>query len=182
MARILLNFVLRDVDGDPYPASRLYGRPTVLVLLRHLGCLFCQQHLSELRPHVAEIENAGGRIAVISFAPPQHLAGFAAALGHPYLWLSDPERASYQAMAVGHGGLLNPFSPADIWRSLTGLLRGKPWIPQQADVWQLGADFVFDSQGRLTMAHRCRSSHDRPPVAEVMKAFRAAVPVAASLP
>jgi hypothetical protein len=174
MARIGLDFDLRDLDGEPFPASKLLGRPTVLVLLRHLGCLFCQEHLSRLRDHDAEIAAAGGRVTVISFAPPEHVKRFAQALGHPYLWLSDPERGSYRALGVGKGGLFNPFSFTDIWRNAYSTLRGRPWIPQQADIWQLGADFVFDSEGILTMAYRCRSSHDRPAAETVLEAFRRA--------
>jgi|SRR5437588_2917262 len=174
MARIGLNFDLRDLEGQRYPAERLLGRPTVLVLLRHLGCLFCQEHLSLLRDHDQEIAAAGGRVAVVSFAPPEHVKRFALALGHPYLWLSDPERESYRALGVGKGRVLNPFSFTDIWRNAYSTLRGRPWLPQQADLWQLGADFVFDAEGVLTMAHRCRSSHDRPPAEAVLEAFRKA--------
>jgi hypothetical protein len=176
MARIELDFDLRDLAGERYPARHLLGSPTVLVLLRHLGCLFCQEHLAQLRMHSEEVEAAQGRIAVISFAAPHHVARFAKALGHPYLWLSDPARASYRAFRVGRGGLLNPFSNTDLWSNFVSTLRGRPWIPQQADLWQLGADFVFDPEGNLTMAHRCRSSHDRPSAAAVLTAFRKAAP------
>jgi len=174
VAEVDLDFDLRELDGSVFPARRLLGRPTILILLRHLGCLFCQEHLRQLRAHDAEIDAAGGSVVVISFAAPEHVARFAKAIGHPYRWLSDPSRSSYRAFGAGRGGPLNPFSPTDLWRSLTSGLRGKPWIPQQADLWQLGADFVFDAGGRLTMAHRCRSSHDRPPAGEVMAAFRLA--------
>ena len=111
MAQIALDFTLVDLEGKPFEASSLLGRPTILVLLRHLGCLFCQQHLRELRQFSEEIDRSGGRVVVVSFAPPPHLAGFAAALGHPYLWLSDPDRVSYRAFNVGGSSILNPFSP-----------------------------------------------------------------------
>jgi hypothetical protein len=176
MARIELDFDLRDIAGDPFPARQLLGSPTVLVLLRHLGCLFCQDHLAQLRAHSVEVEAAGGRIAVISFAAPEHVARFARALDHPYLWLSDPGRVSYRAFRVGRGGPLSPFSNTDLWHNFVSTLRGRPWLPQQPDLWQLGADFVFDAEGNLTMAHRCRSSHDRPPAAAVIGAFRKAAP------
>lgn len=176
MARIELEFDLRDIDGNAFPARQLFGNPTVLVLLRHLGCLFCQDHLAQLRVHAAEVEAARGRIAVISFAAPEHVERFARALGHPYLWLSDPARVSYRAFRVGRGGPLNPFSTTDVWHNLVSSIRGRPWLPQQADLWQLGADFVFDPDGNLTMAHRCRSSHDRPSAADVIAAFRKAAP------
>jgi hypothetical protein len=176
MARIELDFDLRDLSGNSFQARGLLGTPTVLVLLRHLGCLFCQEHLAQLRVHADEVEAAGGRIAVISFAAPAHVQRFADALGHPYLWLSDPVRASYRAFRVGSGGLFSPFSPTDLWVSFVGTLRGRPWIPQQRDIWQLGADFVFDPEGNLTMAYRCRASHDRPSAAAVINAFRKATP------
>jgi hypothetical protein len=35
--RIDLNFELRAVDGSPFPAFRLLGSPTILILLRYLG-------------------------------------------------------------------------------------------------------------------------------------------------
>jgi hypothetical protein len=176
MARIELDFDLRDVDDNRFDARDLLGTPTVLVLLRHLGCLFCQEHLAQLRVHAGEVEAAGGRIAVISFAAPDHVQRFAQALGHPYLWLSDPGRLSYRAFRVGRGGPLSPFSRKDLWHSFVSTLRGRPWIPQQRDLWQLGADFVFDPEGNLTMAYRCRSSHDRPPPQAVIAAFRKAAP------
>lgn len=174
VARIDLDFELRELDGSVLPAATLLGRPTILVLLRHLGCLFCQEHLRQLRRHNGEVEAAGGSVVVVSFAAPEHVARFAEAIGHPYRWLSDPLRASYRAFGVGRGGFLNPFSLTDIWHNAVSTLRGRPWVPQQSDIWQLGADFVFDSDGRLTMAHRCRSSHDRPAPAAVMDAFRRA--------
>ncbi|MDQ6919272.1 MAG: AhpC/TSA family protein [Candidatus Dormibacteraeota bacterium] len=176
MARIELDFDLRDISGDTFSARRLLGNPTVLILLRHLGCLFCQDHLAQLRMHADEVEAAGGQIAVISFAAPQHVERFARALGHPYLWLSDPARVSYRAFRVGRGGPFNPFSRTDLWLNFVSTLRRRPWLPQQPDIWQLGADFVFDPEGNLTMAHRCRSSHDRPTAEAVISAFRKAAP------
>jgi len=35
--RINLDFDLITVDGNVYPARRLLGRPTILILLRYLG-------------------------------------------------------------------------------------------------------------------------------------------------
>ena len=35
--RIDLDFDLMTVDGNVFPARRLLGRPTILILLRYLG-------------------------------------------------------------------------------------------------------------------------------------------------
>ena len=106
MAGIDLDFELRELDGSAFPARQLLGRPTILVLLRHLGCLFCQEHLRALRVYAGEVEAAGGAVVVVSFASPEHVASFSRAIGDPFRWLSDPARASYRAFAVGRGGSL----------------------------------------------------------------------------
>ena len=132
------------------------------------------QHLAQLREIEPEVVAIGGRIAVISFASPEKLRSFAVGLGHPYLWLSDLGRQSYRSLQLGRGRLLSLLHPEDAWMVTKSTLRGRPWIPRQRDIWQLGGDFVFASDGRLTMLHRCRASFDRPPPAAVRAAFLAA--------
>ena len=134
------------------------------------------QHLSQLREIEPEVIGQGGRIVVISFASPEKLRSFATGLGHPYLWLSDLGRQSYRSLQLGHDGLLSLLHPKDVWMVTKSTLRGRPWIPRQRDMWQLGGDFVFASDGTLTMLHRCRASFDRPPLAAVRSAFLAASP------
>ena len=123
-----------------------------------------------------EIDRAGGQVAVISFASPDQVARFATALGHPFTWLSDEGRQSYRALQMGRLGLLKFLSPTDVLKSAASTLRGKPWLPRQGDLWQLGGDFVFGPEGTLTLEHRSKNSHDRPSMDVVMAAFRAAAP------
>jgi hypothetical protein len=132
------------------------------------------QHLSQLREIEPEVVGLGGRIAVISFASPEKLRSFAAGLGHPYLWLSDLGRQSYRSLQLGRDGLLSLLHPKSVWMVTKSTVRGRPLIPRQRDMWQLGGDFVFASDGTLTMRHRCRASFDRPPLAAVRAAFLAA--------
>jgi hypothetical protein len=127
--------------------------------------------LREIEP---EVTQRGGAVVVISFAPPDKLAPFAAGLRHPYLWLSDVDRQSYRSLQLGRDYLLSLLHPRDVWMVTTSTLRGKPWIPRQFDMWQLGGTFVFAADGTFTMTHRCRASFDRPPVPAVRAAFLAA--------
>ena len=129
-----------------------------------------------MRERVKEIDSAGGQVAVISFAAPEQVARFATALGHPFLWLSDEERQSYRALNMGRLGLLKFLSRADVLKSAASTLRGKPWLPRQGDLWQLGGDFVFGTDGGLTLEHRSKNSHDRPSMEALMAAFRTAAP------
>jgi peroxiredoxin len=127
-----------------------------------------------LREFDQEIAAAQGRIAVISFASPEHLKRFAERLGHPFLWLADPKRLSYTHLGLGRRGLVAIAPPRVVWGYLRLMLRGRIWRPEQIDLAQMGADFVFDRSGNLTLQHVSTASDDRPSVKTVMSAFRRA--------
>lgn len=124
-----------------------------------------------MREHSAAIAAAGGQIAVVSFASPEQVARFAVALEHPFLWLSDESRQSYLALRMGRLGPLGFLLPTDVLKTIGSTLRGKPWVPRQRDLWQLGGDFVFGPDGELTLEYRSKNSHDRPSMKVVMAAF-----------
>lgn len=127
-----------------------------------------------MREHDGEITELGGRVAVISFASPEHLAAFAKRLQHPYLWLADPDRASYRALGLGRHGLRAVVPLRVLWGYLQFALQGKIWRPEQTDLAQMGGDFVFDRDGELTLSYASHASDDRPPVTEVIAALRRA--------
>ena len=127
-----------------------------------------------MREFDREIALLQGRVAVISFARPDHLKRFAERLGHPYLWLADPDRKSYRSLGLGSGGLLAIAPPRAIWGYIRFALRGKIWHPEQLDMAQMGGDLVFDRYGNLALKHLSSASDDRPSVKALMSAFRRA--------
>jgi len=128
-----------------------------------------------LRERQPEVDAAGGRVAVVSFAEPRHLALVAKHLGHPFEWYSDPERACYRTLGLGRGNLRQIYNSRSIRRALRHALRGDLWHPEQDDRSQLGGNFVFGPTGNLTMEYRSRDADDRPSVARVMDALQKAV-------
>ena len=127
-----------------------------------------------MREFDVEIARLNGRVAVISFARPSHLKSFAQHLGHPYLWLADPERQSYKHLGPRRRGLFAIAPPRVVSGYVRRILAGSVWRPEQLDWAQMGGDFVFDPEGNLTLSHISRSSDDRPPMSVVMPAFRGA--------
>jgi peroxiredoxin len=127
-----------------------------------------------LREFDQEIAMRQGLVVVISFAEPEHVKAFAKRLGHPFVWLADPERSSYRRLGSRRRGLGGIAPPRVIWGYVRLILRGRIWRPEQLDLAQMGGDFVFDREGNLTLSHVSQSSDDRPAVATVMAAFRRA--------
>jgi len=111
---------------------------------------------------------------VISFATPEHVAQFARHLGHPYRWLADPERRSYHAFDLGRAGPRDIFTLRSIGYGIKQLVHGHVWRPQQRDLAQLGGDFVIEPRGEVVLAHRSRTSDDRPPLRDLLAAMRSA--------
>lgn len=127
-----------------------------------------------MREYDQEITKSRGRVAVISFARPEQLRHFADRLGHPFLWLADPERHSYRHLGLGRRGLFAIAPPGAVLGYIRLMIRGRVWRPQQLDLAQMGGDFVFDREGNLTLRHIGSSSDDRPAIEDVMSAFRRA--------
>jgi hypothetical protein len=125
-----------------------------------------------LREFDQEIQSQNGRVAVISFATPDHLKRFAEHSAHPFLWLADPERLSYKRLGLERRGPIAIAPPRVVWGYIRFILGGKIWRPEQLDLAQMGGDFVFDRDGNLTLTHVGTSSDDRPSTEAVMTAFR----------
>gem|GEM_PF-442927 len=132
-----------------------------------------------MREFDREIASQQGRVAVISFAGPDQLKGFAGRLGHPFVWLADPGRLSYKRLGLGRRGLIAIAPPRAVWGYIRFFLRGRIWHPEQLDMAQMGGDFVFDCYGNLTLRHIATRSDERPSVEAIMSAFRRAASASA---
>jgi hypothetical protein len=127
-----------------------------------------------LREFDQEIAKWQGRVAVISFASPEHVKHFAERSENPFLWLADPNRLSYKRLGLGRRGVTAIAPPRAVWGYIRLILGGRIWHPEQLDLAQMGGDFVFDRNGNLTLRHVSTSSDDRPAAQAVMLAFRRA--------
>ena len=122
------------------------------------------------------IKALGGEVLVVSFATPEKVAAFAKELPLPFAVVSDPDRKAYQAFTRGATNLRGFLRPSVIWHYLKLIFRG--WLPtgpdKDADIWQLGGDFVIDASGRLRYAHASQDAAARPSNQELLNAMRAA--------
>jgi hypothetical protein len=119
----------------------------------------------------ADIKALDAEVLVVSFTAPGKVAAFVEKYPQPFPVVSDPERKAYQAFALGKTRLA-AFLRLDVaWYYLRLIFRG--WMPtapdKDADLWQLGGDFVLDRLGRLCYAHPSKDSTDRPSNAELLE-------------
>lgn len=124
-----------------------------------------------------QIKQLGGAVLVVSFMSPAFLSMFLAERPQPFPVVADPERKAYDAFGIGSTNVRGFLRLGVIWHYLKLIFRG--WLPKgpakDADVWQLGGDFVIDAAGRLRYAHPSSDSADRPSNDELLQALRAAI-------
>lgn len=137
-------------------------RPTLTLLVRHSGCTFCKEALSDLAQQRQRIEEAGLAIAVVSMSDGESLARVASryGLGDVHL-VSDPRRDLYRALELRRGSFMQLFGPSVWWRGLVATLRGHVVGGLDGDGFQLPGAFVLH-EGKVIRAYRHKTAADRP--------------------
>lgn len=158
--------------GEQVSLAGMRGEATLLIFLRHLGCLPCRSHLVEVAEHRDALS---GRIVVVSFTAPQMLAALEDELQLGLDMFADPERALYQALGFGRGSVGRVWLHPRVWIRYAGLLAGGARLRgPQGDTLQLGGDAVIDAAGRLAWIYGSAGPDDRPPVTRLRKELASA--------
>jgi hypothetical protein len=152
--------------------SIVSGRPTLLILMRHLGCLPCREHLLEVAGRRPELGDA--RVLCVTFVEPALLAAYERELGLGGIaFYGDPARALYGALGFERASFARVWlRPAVWWRYAALIARGRRLHPPGQDVYQLGGDAVLDAGGRLRWVYASAGPEDRPTVDELLTALR----------
>ncbi len=138
-------------------------RPQLVVFLRHFGCTFCRESLSDLRERRAEIEASGCGITLIHMVDDQQAEEFFTRyeLGDVPR-ISDPDRRLYQMFGLDRGGIRELFG-LKVWlRGVTaGLFAGHGIGGARGNPFQMPGVYVF-SDGNLVSGYQHSQASDRP--------------------
>jgi len=158
---------LRDDQGRTL-RTLTNERQTLVVLLRHSGCTFCRQTLSDLANWQRDIDKAGVSLAVVGMAASSE--GLRA-LGQQHgltsaVWFADPDRLLYRALELGRGSFLQLFGPRVWLAGVLAALRGHGIGKLEGDGFQMPGAFVIH-RGRVARAFRHATAADRPDLKEL---------------
>jgi hypothetical protein len=136
--------------------------PVLLVMLRHEGCTFCRNAMSDIARLRDRIEKVGTRIVLGHMSTVDGFAAFAARYGLSALAsVSDPDRALYKGLGLRRGTFLQVLDPKGLWRvikaTLAGHRPGRIW----GDPFQLPGAFLIH-RGQVVRAHPYLNASDRP--------------------
>ncbi len=166
------DFQARLLDGDIVRLADYCGQRLLLIFIRHLACLPCQEHLLEVEDRVSTLGKGGTRILVISFDTLEQVREYRSRLNLSFPIAADIARTAYDAYGLGKASFLRTWHPKTLWRYVTLWRKGrKIQRPGKgSDLSQLGADFVVDAHGTISYAHYSERPDDRPDIMEIVNA------------
>lgn len=141
--------------------------PTLVVLLRHSGCIFCREAMGDLQRTRKSIESAGVRLALVHMGDDSGFEPIAKSYGlDDVARISDPDRRLYRALDLRRGGLTQLFGPRVWIRGLTAMRRGSRVGRLVGDGFQMPGVFLI-SHGRVVREYRHATAADRPSYEEI---------------
>jgi peroxiredoxin len=147
--------------------------PVMLVFLRHFGCTFCRQALTDLGSRRGEIERDGTRIVVVHMSEDDRatetLKGFGlAGVSH----VRDSEQELYRAFGIDRGTLAQLASPTVVARGLRArFIEGIGLGAPDGDVTRLAGVFIV-ADGHVVHSYRHRDAADRPDFVRLARCTR----------
>jgi peroxiredoxin len=161
---------LADGNGHAPRLSEFWReQTTILLFLRHFGCLFCRGPVAEMERHHEAIRLRGATIVAVGQGTTAEVERFCRGFGATFICVGDPERRAYRAFGLPRGGwresVFDPFRAGPLYRLH---LSARGLFLSASDWFQLPGLAIVDRRGRLRYLHRSRHAGDLPPGAAVL--------------
>lgn len=150
---------------DQYDSSLLelsQATPILLVFLRHFGCLFCREALSDLHDLQTEIAKRNVRIVLVHMASEEDAFTLFARFGlAPLSRVASCDRDLYKVFGLSRARTGEFLCPDTVLRCGQALLSGHSVGKIQGDLLQMPGVYLVDN-GQILNAFRHRHPGDRP--------------------
>lgn len=138
--------------------------PQLFVLVRHRGCTFCREALSELSTALPEIKKKNLEVTVVHMGGDESSAKLAEEFNLPEVqFISDSKREYYRVLGARRGSLKEVLGPR-VWKRglIDGALKKFGIGGLEGDGFQLGGVFLVKNG-------ECQHLHDPCDAADVEK-------------
>lgn len=166
---------LINAVGESQPLGALIeDRLSVLVFLRHFGCIACQEHVGLWKPHLSEFAQADAQVLFVGNGKPDSLAKFINKTGLNHLpaeAYTEPTQALHRALGLVNS-VASTLSPGAVFNALRAVSRGNFQTSVEGDPLQQGGLLLVNAQGRVVLLHRERQLGDYMKVENVLQRVR----------
>ncbi|MFO1062945.1 MAG: peroxiredoxin-like family protein [Pirellulales bacterium] len=142
--------------------------PVLLVFLRHSGCPFCRETLSDLRRQQASLNSRGIKLVIVHQDTPERGAAWIDSYKlQSAEQISDPNGELYRNFELGRSTWWNLLGPHVWWAGFrASILKMHGVAKIVGDIKQLTGSFLIH-RGKIVRSFRQRYSGDRPRYAEL---------------
>ena len=137
--------------------------PVMLTFLRHFGCTFCREALSDISGNRLDIESTGTKLVFVHMSTEEVAEEYFKRydlLGIPHI--SDPECKYYAGFGLVKGNITQLFGLKTWIRGFSaGIMDGHGVGPQLGDGFQMPGVFII-SQGEIRESFIHKQASDRP--------------------
>jgi len=145
---------------------------TLLVFLRHFGCMFCRETLADIRA-IAESNPRFPRPLFFSQGSPTEARVLLRAHWPEARAISDPSLAFYEEFGIKQGGLVRMLGPA-VWSAKSrAQSKGHRNGDRSGDIWRLPGIFLVAGD-EITWSHEYRHAGDLPDYRSIARLAAAA--------
>lgn len=178
----LANATVLDSDGASVPLASFWGSgPTLIIFLRHFGCLGCSAHVNEIAPRFPELNQLGIRTVFVGNGRPHFIEGFIErhGLGDKQVDIvTDPSLKVFAAAGFKRS-ILSTLGPRAAISAARALAAGHRQTSIQGDGLQQGGTLILNQQGEVVFYHASKYVGDHAAAVEVIDtAMRVAVAAA----
>lgn len=148
-------------------------QPVLLVFLRHFGCSFCREAISDISKLKKRLEQKNVRIVLVHLSNDSKIAEqfFKKYKLWPVTYIDDPERKIYSAFGLGRGTPQQLFGLMNWIRGFqAGVIEGHGFAYQgeeMGDGFQMPGIFVLHS-GKIINSFIHQTAWDRPDYEQIV--------------
>lgn len=133
----------------------------LLIFIRHFGCTFCRETVSEIAKLESSIKGKKLTPVFVHMSDIEHgNEFFSRYYDHPVMHVSDPSRVLFKSLGLKRGTLMQLFGPKVVVRGFwAGFFKGHGVGGFEGDFLQLGGYFVL-SKGQIVFEHKTSGAAD----------------------
>ena len=144
-------------SGESVSSSELLGKRAVILFVRGSWCPFCTEQVESLTDHYRTINEAGGRLIIVTPKPLDTTRRVADLFNVEFEFWLDADLQAADSL-----GLADPEDIPDRFQSSFGRKTMRPAV------------LVTDSNGIIRFSHRSQNPKDRPNPARFIQVFQTA--------
>jgi hypothetical protein len=145
--------------------DQLGGGVSLLVFLRHFGCIFCRETIADLR-EAAEADPDFPHVLFFFQGTATEGRAFLRRYWPGARAVADPDLAFYDRFGVPRAGFLEALGPSVLRARNRARAKGHTNGARSGDIWRMPGVFAVDG-ARILWSHEARHAADHPDFAAI---------------